>query len=80
MKSTGVSAGEVCSILRRDQEALDDEARDADPVLYHRLESAPGSEISRLPRLRGHTELSNFPKTTSTSLGNVHKLSDIISG
>ena len=40
-------------LLTPAQEALDNEARDADPVLYHRLESAPGSEISRSPRLRG---------------------------
>ena len=30
------------------------------------------------PRLRGHTELSNFPKTASISLGNVRKFSNVI--
>lgn len=63
----------------RDQEALDNEARDADPVLYHRLESAPGSEISRSPPgCEGHAELRDFSKTSSTSLGNVRKFSNVI--
>lgn len=60
----------------RDQEALDNEARDADTVLHHPLESAPGSEISRSPQLRGHTELSNFPKTTSTESWSVREFPD----